>query len=698
MNPDDTNLNQSPLQPQVTDSSMSADQSPSEEQTVKLWQKRIKAAKEFFDLDYKRMRDNMEFAAGLQWKGQDSIDDKEGRYIVNFVTSQVNSKVATLYAKDPQCEAKLRERLVYQIWDGSVDTEWQATMANQQSLAMTGQPLPQAMMLLQDIQQGKQQQAMLKKVAKTLELVYSYQCDTQTPSFKKQMKQLVRRVVTTGVGFVRLNFVRSFDHVLSSSLTDDSLAYRMKQVKAITADIQEDSVEESDPRIEQLRMLLESVQSSVQQGDTTDVQERLEFDFPSSTSIIVDPKCKALKGFIGAEWIAQQFIMPLSTANAYFELTGDDAVKSGGDFVEYADDATAQVRPVSENKPNDKQKEPLGCFWEVFDYTTKEHFFIADGWSSFVQEPQPVEAEVKGFWPIFALTFNDVEVEAGQKVHIYPPSDVQLLKPMQLERNRSRQELREHRKVNRPMFWTMKGWLTDEDKDKMSNHESGELLELQGVPPNGNVEQAIGHWAGNPIDQNLYSTAPLDEDSRIAVGSNQVQQQASISHTAATPAMIQEQARMGGVSSNVDDLDDLLSDLAGAGGDMILRQFSPQTVQRIVGAGAVFPQDNRQDFLNCIYLDIVAASSGRPNKAVDISNAQQIVPMLLQAGANPWGVITYLVKVTDANLDVNDFAPQQPPMPMGQQPAAPTKANHPGNVGQQSNAQRPPAGIAQGGA
>ncbi len=694
MNPDDTNLNATPLSAQESGSDMSI---PSEEQSVKLWRRRIKQAKEFFDLDYKRMKDNMAFAAGLQWQGQESINDKEERYIANYITSHINSKVASLYAKDPKAEAVIRKRLIYTTWDGTVEQEWQATAAAQQG-AMMGIANPQAMAILQDIQQGKQWESLLKKVKDTLEILYEYQCDSQSPTFKKQMKQLVRRVVTTGVGYVRLNFVRSFDHVLSSALTDDSLAFRMKQVKAIMAGIQDDTILEDDPRIEQLRMLLESVQSSVQSGDTTDVQERLEFDFPSSTSIIVDPKCKALKGFIGAEWVAQQYIMPLSTANAYFELSGDEAVKVGGDFVQYDDAGCELPRPSSEEAPNDVQKSPMGCFWEVFDYTTKEHFFICDGWKWFVQEPRPVEPEVDGFWPIVALTFNDVEVEPGQKVHIYPPSDVQLLKPMQKERNRSRQELREHRKINRPLFWTMTGWLTPADRDKLSNHESGELLELQGVPPNGDVSNAIGHWAGNPIDQNMYSTQPLDEDSRIAVGSNQVQQQANISHTAATPAMIQEQSRMSGVSSNVDDLDDCLSDLARMGGQVMLREFSPQTVQRICGQGSVWPDQNRQDFLNSIYLGIVAASSGRPNKAVDISNAQQLVPMLLQAGANPWGVIEYLVRVSDANLDVADFAPQAPSMMPMQGNKPPTQAPHPGVTGQQSNAQPMPAGLQQGGA
>ena len=680
--------------------------SPTKEESVKLWRKRLKDAKIFFEPDMKRMRENMEFAAGLQWMGQDSIDDKEDRYVANFITNHMEGKVATLYAKDPKCEARPRKRLNYQLWDGSIETEWAAHAACQQAM-LSGQVTPgsmQALQVVQDIARGKQEEALVKKIGQTLEILYEYQCDTQAPSFKYQLKQLVRRVVTTGVGFVRLNFVRNGDHVLSSSLTDDSLAYRVKRAKAILAGITDDSISADDPRIEQVRLLFESVQASVKDGDMTNVEERLEFDFPSATSIIVDPKCKSLKGFIGAEWIAQQFIMPLDTANSYFGLTGENKVTVGGEFVQYADDTTEMPRPSQDTKPNDVAKTPLGCFWEVFDLTTKTHFFICDGWRWYVQEPEVLAPSINRFWPIFALTFNDVETEPGQKVHVYPPSDVQLLKPMQKERNRSRQELREHRIGNRPFHWTMSGWMAEEDKSKLANHETHELIALKGQPVNGDMNNAIGHWQGTPIDQNVYSTAPLNEDAQLAVGSNQVQQGMPIRHVAATPAVIQEQARISGVSSNVDDLDDLLSEMAQAAGEMMLKMFSPQTVQRIVGIGAVFPTDNREEFLNKVQLGIVAASSGRPNKAVDVQNAQQLIPLMAQAGANPWALITYLVKVLDANLNPSDFAPTSPPMMPGQQPQGqPSQpqngaGQHPGNVGQHQGGQQMPPGVQQGGA
>jgi len=676
----------------------SPDPTPLELETVKLWTSRIKKAKQHFDEDHKRMKENMELVGGLQWDGQEKMDDD--RYIANFVNRLTNQKVSSLYAKDPKAVSRRRKRLDYQLWDGKVETLQAAAVAMQGSM-MTGMLTPQAMQaqqLLADFQRGQQWKAMCEKVGTTVDTIYQYECDNQQPSFKTQMKQLVRRTVITGVGFVRMSFIRQGSHTLASDMADSSIQMRLKRAKLIMSEIRDDIVQEDDPRVEQVRLLMEGLQSTAQGEATLDLEEAIEFDFPTVTSVIIDPRCRSLKGFVGAQWIAQQFIMPLEEANAYFESD----IKVGGELIEYSEEGMELKKPFSD-QPKDVATKPMGCFWEVFDLTTKTSFFLCDGWKKYVQPPRQPVPQLKRFWPIFSLTFNDIEVEGGQKIHIYPPSDVQLLKPMQKERNRERQELREHRKSNRPFYGVSKGagQLTEGDKAKLSSHEIGEVIEFEGLAPGTDINKAIGIFQHAPIDANVYTTAPYDEDAQLAVGSNQIQQQKPIRHVAATPAVIQEQARISDVNSNVDDLDDLLSEMDKAGGEIILSEFSLQTAQRIAGIGAVLPETNKQDFLNEIFLDHVAASSGRPNKAVEVANAQQLVPMLVTAGANPWGIIQYVVRILDSNLEPTDFAPMLPPAPQGQQQpqqGLQTGHPHPGNVGQQQGGQLPPSGVQQGGA
>jgi hypothetical protein len=277
---------------------------------------------------------------------------------------------------------------------------------------------------------------------------------------------------------------------------------------------------------------------------------------------------------------------------------------------------------------------------------------------------------------------------------------------MQKEINRERQGLREHRTSNAPFYVTSEGWMVEDDEDKVSKHENSEIIKFKGVPPNGDLKNAIVRFDAAAIDQTVYNTDPIIADAAMVTGQQQQVGQKPQRNVAATPAVIQEQSRVTEVSSNVDDLDDFLTQLANAGGEMMLRKFQPQTVIRIVGPGAAWPQDNRQEFLNNIFLNSVAASSGRPNKAIDVQNAQQLVPLMLNAGANPWGIIQYVAKTLDANLNPQDFAPTAPPQPpqQGQQHNPPPgqhphvqQMRQPGLVGQHAGGQPMPAGTQQGG-
>ena len=95
---------------------------------------------------------------------------------------------------------------------------------------------------------------------------------------------------------------------------------------------------------------------------------------------------------------------------------------------------------------------------------------------------------------------------------------------------------------------------------------------------------------------------------------------------------------------------------------MIVQKMSNEVASMIVGPGAVFPRspEERIQFLNEVFIQIEAASSGRPNKALDIANWRDLVPLLLQAGANPAGIVQETVRRMDDRLEVAKFFPLMP--------------------------------------
>ena len=69
-------------------------------------------------------------------------------------------------------------------------------------------------------------------------------------------------------------------------------------IKRLAADAQKGDVSEDDAEMEELLLALKNLQEE----PLVTVQEGLLFDFPECDSIIIDPMCRQLRGFVGATW------------------------------------------------------------------------------------------------------------------------------------------------------------------------------------------------------------------------------------------------------------------------------------------------------------------------------------------------------------------------------------------------------------
>lgn len=664
---------------------------------VKQWTAKIKAAKKRFEPDFQRMLKNMEFCAGYQWEGQEALHTKQ--YVANITLREISQKVSTLYARDPQAVPRRRERLNYQLWDGKMESLIAAMGVVQQTSAMGMPPPPEAMALMQDFQAGQQWEQMLDKVAQTMKILYHYQMDEQEPEFKEQLKQLVAYTAICGVGYARMSFVRDMTTPIGSTALGGDLNDRVKLLHGLTEQYTTDNSSASSAIVEQMRLLASSLINTMQDFNPDSINtEKIVWDFPSPLSIIVDPNCKALMGFIGAKWQVQEYLLPITVINAYFELRGDAMVKAGADITKY--DPSGKEKPNASapdmGDPNamgnlDLTTTPLACLFEVFDNTSKERFFIVDGHKDYVMRPEALEPKTRRFWPIFALTFNRIVCDRGQKATVYPPSDVDLIRPMQKEWNRSREGLRDNRISSAPVYCAPKGLLTDEDKAKIRAAEPFEVIELAGVPPGTDMKTVLQRLPVAAIEPAMYDSTPLLQDVNLTVGAQAADLGQPQKHTSATAEQISEQARGSTIASNVDDLDGFLTRMARAGGEMLLREMSPDTVKKIVGQGAVWPStpQDRENFLNQLYLETEAASTGRPNQALDMKKWQAAAPVLQAAGANPQFMVRQTLKTLDSRIEPAEAFPLVPTAPPAQGPAA--KPSQPG----ESQGQQPQANPGQ---
>ena len=619
--------------------------SRSREALVKAWTANVKQAKERWKKDFKRMRDDQEFASGKQWQGM----GQEANYVVNITLRHIQQRVAALYAKNPKAVARRRERLLSTIWDGnstSLKAAMEATQMATQAQApqvdpMTGAVMPPmppppelmqaaqvAQAVIQDAAQVRDQIQQLNRIAKTLEILYDYNIQEQVHPFKTMMKMMVRRSVTTGVGYVKLGFQRLMEVRPEIEARIADISNQLATMEQLSADIADGEIDHDAAAAEQLRLLVQDLEG---QKDHV-VREGLIFDYPTSTSIIPDPKCVHLREFLGADWVAQEYMLSSDEIKKIYKL---DVGKSFNAYkrADIGQDVQSLATKYMGDsvKDGDSLVQDVACVWEIYNKSDGLVYIVCDGYKDFLREPAAPEIYMERFYPWFAYVTNECDNEKT----IFPPSDVNLIRHPQLEINRAREGMREHRIANRPLTATAQGMLDEEDLAKLQNRPANAVIELNALQPGQKIDDLLQVVRGPGLDPNLYETNGAFEDIMRAVGTQEANL-GGTSNSTATESSIAQASMTSSLGSSIDDLNDVLTQLARAAGQVLLLNVAKETVTQIVGPGAVWPEMSAQEVAQEIFLEIEANSTGRPNQAEEIQNAERIMPLLLQIpGLNP---------------------------------------------------------------
>jgi hypothetical protein len=659
-------------------SAKDGEQTPAEAQLVKEIRKKVKADKAFFAEDFKRMREDMFIA-----RYGHAPDYPKHHYKANLAGRHVKQKTAALYAKNPRIVARRRESLDFTVWDEdpkTLEMAFGTIQAGKQALAqaqnptdpVTGAPMPpqmdpatgqprrpevppeleQALQTAQatiaDYQQGMQKRQMMTRVGKTLQLVFAYQLDEQQPvQFKTGMKQAVRRATVAGVAYAELGFQREYGP--RPGLTDqmNDIRTRLEHLRVLASNLsdEENPVQPDDPEIAELQNALEALQAE----EEVLTREGLIIDFPQATRVIPDKLCRNLTGFVGSRHLTIEY---LYTCEQVKEIFGADLGKEYQGYVKdmknpASDGEDKDALPDATSYSPTRKGQGLVCVWKTYDLSSGLVYYTADGYAKFLKKPAAPDVFVENFWPVYALTFNEIENED----HIFPLSDVRLMADQQADWNRSRQGKREHRKAARPRWFHRDGALEDGDVAAIAKAEA---LTSTGVKTDQKLKDIFDTLPVPGVDPNLYDTGEIFTDIQYATGSSESQFGVTGSATA-TGESIAANSSKSSDDSSIDDLDAFLTAVARGGGQILFREMSEEQVKAIVGVGAVWPQMSLNEIAEEIYLEVEAGSTGKPNQAVEINNWKNMLPFLLQMpGISHDWLARETVRRLDDNADLTE--------------------------------------------
>lgn len=575
---------------------------------VSRWRKRISKAKEHWAPVFKRMRDDQD------WVYYGSRKDwwQDGGYVVNIMKRELRQSVVGLYARNPTAVATRRRKIDTVMWNGDMqqlrdafDTVTQAQMG----VVTDPQVLMRSAQLVQEVLAVRPELALRERFGKTFELLFEYFIAEQEPSFKRQMKNLVYRAKINTVGFLKLDFQRKYGErkAVGSELRDDGAL--LDEVEMRRAKDPHIGGEENEAKALETGFLEQSMQDR-----QVILQEGPVFDFPRSDKVIMDPNVVSIDGFLGANWIAVEMDMNREEIKRQW----------GFDIFEH----WANERPYDTSADDTRTV----SVWEVQDKITRTTFVICDGCDAFIREPAAPRVKIERFWTVFPLVLGFHE----HYEHAYPLSDAHDMRDSQNEYNVSREALADHRRQNKPKYLAKKGTMQDENtKRALRSHASGEVIEIVISEPNQKLIDNFQAFQPYNIDPNQYNTSHVLDDFTL-LGTKQEANLGMMSGATATESTIAENSRLSGQSAEVDDLDDFLSDVAKATGQLMMKELSQETVVKIVGPGAVWPELDDQMIADGVELTIRAGSAGRPNEAMTISKMERAMPFLIQIpGVNP---------------------------------------------------------------
>lgn len=598
-------------------------------------------AKKHWKRDYDRMREDIYFAEGNHWV--DTIPGlTDDRLIVDITTRHIQLRTAALYAKNPTVVARRREQLDFTIWDEDINTLMAAVQRSNPANGVIATPEQAAAdaALLQDARDGMMRRNMFDRIGRTLEIIFRYSLKQQQPAFKTCLKDLIPRTLTTGVGYIKPQYQRVMQKRPETEHKLMDATNALAGIEASLKLVQGAGEDEHKPEREVLALQMKALQNV----EELVLQEGLVFSYPESTAIIPDKKCKNLVGFQCSDWVAEEFCLSPRDIQETWK------VDIGKKYTKYYAQADGQVLKVQ----TETEKEHKAAVYVVYNIRTSLVYVVCDGYEDFLVEPAPPQDQIESFWPWFALVFT--RRESGRSP--FPKSDVRLLMPLQREINRLMEALRQHRIASRPLYVHDASAFDNEDKIDFSVLPPHMSIALKALAEGRKVEDVIAPLKRVNIDPNIYTAEPIYDAISKVIGAQEANfgSAQGSANGSATEASIAETSRISALASNTDDLDDMLTAVARACGQVLFREMSKERAMKIAGPGGLWPELSGQDIAEEVFLEVEAGSTGRPNRAQDIANFERMAPFMIQMpGMSAKKMIEYMWRILDDRVSVADF-------------------------------------------
>src|SRR5271166_5624678 len=412
-------------------------------------------------------------------------------------------------------------------------------------------------------------------------------------------------------------------------------------------------------------------------------------DFVETENIQVSTDINRVENYLNADWIGNEIYSTVEDALKSFPRLTVEDMKLAKKYSQRPpkelttrdiDNVLPQGMLTAENaqafitQTSDVESDSFVRIIEIWDRRDKQIRTIIDGVKRWAKEPYPPPYPTHRFYPYFYFAFYEVD---GQR---HPQSLSWRLYKLQDEYSSSRSNFRLTRERSIPGVLFNATMLDEVEAKKLQEAKSQEYTALRPSDPQTPIADLFAAKPVAAIDMRLYDPTLILNDMERISG---VQEALSAAINGpgnpktATEANIQQSGTNARTTSDRDNLEAMLTEMAQYTAEQGIQCLQIRDVMRLAGSKAFWPHGmDIEDLFTLVEVVIEAGSTGKPRQQTDMQAWSTLLPLIRQSlqaieQAFAMGNIAManaeieLIKETMLRLgdesDVERFIPRKPP-------------------------------------
>ena len=525
--------------------------------------------------------------------------------------------------------------------------------------------------------------------ARTLEIVISHLW--RKGNLKKSARKSVRSILSTGEGWIKAMMV-------SEKTPKPLIEKQLNDAQATLADLQANQKLLDDPnltdtderaaKVAEQQALVETLQAQVEQA----VTKMFVIDFIPVERIQVSTDVSSIEDYLDADWIANELYVTkegalascpsleakdLEKAKLFYQGAPKATVAAGADSatgLAPQGQITAESAQSFTTSSNSSEQTPFYHIVEVWDRRDKHIRTMVEGVERWGVQPYNPPYPTSRFYSFFFFSFYQVD---GVR---HPQSLSWRMQKLQDEYSRARSNFRLTRERSIPGIIFNSTALDAIEAEKLT---SSKHQELTGIKPTDPAKPLTDIFAPKPVanvDMRVFDPTYILNDMERISGVQEALSSAINgpgNPKTATEASIQQSGTNARTTSDRDNLEEMLNDLAQYTAEQSLQCLQTRDVQRMAGVQAFWPEGmDIEDLFTLVEVQIEAGTTGKPKQQTDQQAWATILPLIQQMmgqieqalamGNKPMAdCLTALIRETMVRLgdesDIDRFIPKTPP-------------------------------------